>query len=66
MDDKEFLAWILGRLEGVHGENPKSDYMVRLRQIASDGTYHDHERFSCPDCRHIDESAYDSGRDSPY
>lgn len=33
MTDKEFLKWIRDRLEYRHGENPRIDYMVKLKQI---------------------------------
>jgi hypothetical protein len=33
MSDKDFLQWILSRLEHVHGENPNYDYMQKLRAI---------------------------------
>lgn len=33
MTDKEHLQWIYDRLEHVHGENPKVDYMLRLKMI---------------------------------
>lgn len=33
MKDSEFLQWIFNRLEHVHGENPRIDYMSRLRRI---------------------------------
>jgi hypothetical protein len=33
MRDREFLIWLHGRLECVHGENACFDYMHRLRAI---------------------------------
>jgi hypothetical protein len=33
MSDKDFLQWILSRLEHVHGENPNYDYMQKLQAI---------------------------------
>jgi len=33
MKDRIFLTWIHGRLENVHGENPLTDYMHKLRAI---------------------------------
>ena len=32
--DALFLAWVLARLENVHGEKPSRDYMIRLGEIA--------------------------------
>lgn len=34
MNDKEFLHWIHDRLKR-YGENPKQDFMVRLRSIVT-------------------------------
>lgn len=31
--DAEHLTWIRDRLINVHGENPNSDYMIRLNEI---------------------------------
>jgi len=36
MNDKTFLKWIHGRLENFHDENPRLDYMLRLKQIIND------------------------------
>lgn len=33
MTDSQHLAWIVGRLINVHGENPSVDYMIRLQEI---------------------------------
>lgn len=33
MRDREFLQWIHGRLENVHGTSPNVDYMHKLRAI---------------------------------
>jgi hypothetical protein len=33
MPDRDFLIWIHERLEHVHGENPMSDYMHKLRAV---------------------------------
>lgn len=33
MKDRDFLSWIHERLEHVHGENPRIDYMHKLRCI---------------------------------
>ena len=33
MTDKDFLQWIHDRLEHVHGENPRLDYMEKLRCV---------------------------------
>jgi hypothetical protein len=33
MKDREFLIWLHARLEHVHGENPLTDYMHKLRAI---------------------------------
>lgn len=33
MSDREFLIWLHERLEHVHGEDPLTDYMHRLRAI---------------------------------
>ncbi len=33
MKDREFLIWIHERLEHVHGENPLTDYMHKLRAV---------------------------------
>lgn len=33
MNDREFLIWIHERLQHVHGENPLTDYMHKLRVI---------------------------------
>jgi len=33
MKDVDFLIWIHERLENVHGENPYTDYMNKLRSI---------------------------------
>jgi hypothetical protein len=33
MKDREFLIWLHGRLEKVHGENDCYDYMHKLRAI---------------------------------
>ena len=35
MKDREFLVWIMARLEDVHKENPHKDYMHKLRAIAN-------------------------------
>lgn len=32
--DREFLLWLHTRLRVVHGENPETDYMIKLRMIA--------------------------------
>lgn len=36
MKDNEFLNWIHERLEKVHNENPRVDYMIRLRGLSLD------------------------------
>lgn len=49
MTDREFLIWIYQRLVDVHGEDPKDDYMIRLRKVimktplrkCSQNVYHD-------------------------
>ena len=33
MSDKEFLMWIYDRLASKHGENPNSDYMIKLNNL---------------------------------
>lgn len=33
MTTKEFLIWIYERLINVYGENPNTDYMIRLKTI---------------------------------
>lgn len=33
MNDRNFLSWLHDRLEHVHGENPMTDYMGKLRSI---------------------------------
>ena len=33
MNDKKFLMWLHNRLVNIHGENPFSDYMHKLRAI---------------------------------
>ena len=33
MSDKEFLTWIYNRMIEVHGENPRVDYMLKLREL---------------------------------
>lgn len=33
MFDKEFLEWLHARLEKVHGEDRRVDYMHKLRSI---------------------------------
>jgi hypothetical protein len=35
-NDKEFLLWVHGRLQHVHGEDPNYDYMIRLLSIANE------------------------------
>lgn len=40
MSDKDFLTWIYERLEHVHGENPRVDYMRRLRMIIENTPWH--------------------------
>jgi len=35
MNDKDFLMWILSRLEYVHGDNPNADFMLRLKTLAN-------------------------------
>jgi hypothetical protein len=36
MSDHEFLNWIYDRLAHVHGENPSTDYMLRLEKIVKE------------------------------
>ncbi len=33
MTDKAHLLWLHKRLEAVHGENPRCDYMIRFKEI---------------------------------
>lgn len=33
MEDRAFLIWIHYRLSEIHGENPYTDYMWKLRSI---------------------------------
>jgi hypothetical protein len=40
MSDKDFLTWIYERLEHVHGENPRVDYMRRLRMTIEAMPWH--------------------------
>lgn len=63
MEDKEFLNWIADRLEGEFEVSPNVDYLLRLRQIAKDGTKHEHNRYLCDDCGDIDDRAYQQGKD---
>jgi len=35
MSDNEHLEWMYNRLIEVHGENPNTDYMARMRRIVS-------------------------------
>ena len=39
MRDKEFLQWLHRRLENVHGEDPRADFMGKLRSITEDIPY---------------------------
>ena len=36
MTDKEFLSWVHDRLHYQHHEDPKIDYMIRLRKIINE------------------------------
>lgn len=36
MTDREFLIWMYERLENVHGESPKADYMIKFKSIIED------------------------------
>ena len=36
MNDRDFLVWLHGRLQFVHGEDPTVDYMHKLRAIIRD------------------------------
>lgn len=66
MTDKEFLTWIASRLVNVHGESDNVDFVQRLRQIASKGTKHDHNRYDCDDCWEVNNSGWKEGRDACY
>lgn len=35
-DDRTFLKWIHARLEKLHGENPNTDYMQKLKSLTTD------------------------------
>lgn len=58
MNDSEFLHWIADRLEVEFEVSPNADYLLRLRQIARDGTEHDHDKYNCSGCAAIDDAAY--------
>ena len=34
MSNKEFLMWLLARLVFKYGENPNTDFVLRLKKIA--------------------------------
>lgn len=51
MTDKEFLSWIRDRLEYRHGENPRLDYMIKLKQIINDMDGEIREVPPCPNGR---------------
>jgi len=36
MNDRDFLIWLHDRLADVHGEDPRVDYMHKLRAIIAD------------------------------
>lgn len=51
--DVEHLQWIYDRMENVHGENPRFDYMLRFKEILSRLTTRKSvnvEVVDCPEC----------------
>ena len=54
MKDRDFLVWVHQRLVSIHGENPHSDFMYKLRAIIQ-ATPADRETMNVVPTNNIDE-----------